>query len=455
MAINDRPNASQFRPSTPSRQRTIKKASTPPVVVNGTDRFAIHVAGNTQITVGGTYTTVLSGTDPDYNLNALSPYYLAQQGIAFTPTTRDNLNISGDSTLVGSTMTLADWYDNEPSEVPGNEAIFGIGLEFYYIGSTGNKTVEISGGLQQGDQIAPVGQAPLGVSAYQNLLDSSAQMAQTPTYLTLPTVSTGIASCPMKSMALPKYSWVAYLPKILKESYIDMNTENRVHTLGIVLSFNGGAPKLFKVNMRSTIDQQGATGSGYFNTDEVAADLTDDINSHFKLDYLNYLNAQTALKAKLGLTSIAYSDQVSGGVDLTTVSGEHPLPGEINLPVNLFGNEYNSGGSVGLEFQTYTEQYGSGSMQFLSIFLGGDSLDRYMAGPGGSFDPENLNCHALSTPCYVTVHPNHALLKADPYVTIDLGLESLLNQNSAVNDFNIHSAAARFLGRLVNTEPAQ
>lgn len=455
MAINDRPNASQFRPSTPRRQRTIKKASTPPAVVNGTDRFAIHVAGNTQITVGGTYTTVLSGTDPDYNLNALSSYYLAQQGIAFMPTTGDNLNLSGNSTLVGSTMILGDWYDTEPQEVPGNESIFGMGLEFYYIGSTGNKTVEISGGLQQGDQIAPIGKAPVGVSAYQNLLDSSAQMAQTPTHLTLPASSTGTASCPMKPMALPKYSWVAYLPKILKESYINTDTENRVHTLGIVLSFNGGAPKLFKVNMRSTIDQQGATGSGYFNTEDVVEDLAEAINRYFKVDYLNYLNAQTELKTKLGLTSIAFSEQVLGGVDLTDTNGGHPLPATINLPVNLFASPDNNGGALNVAFNTFTEQYGSGSMKFLAIFLGGSSADLYMATPNGLFDPEQTKYHSFTTPCYVTVHPNHALLKADPEVTIDLGLESLLNQNSAVNDFNIHTAGTQILGRLVNTGPAQ
>lgn len=453
MAINDRPNASQFRPSTPRRQRTIKKASTPPAVVNGTDRFAIHVAGNTQITVGGTYTTILSGTDPDYNLNALSPYYLAQQGIAFNLTTGDNLNISGDSTLVGSTMTLADWYDTEPQEVPGNEAIFGMGLEFYYIGSTGNKTVEISGGLQQGDQIAPAGQAPLGVSSYQNLLDSSAQMAQTATYLTLPASSTGTASCPMKPMALPKYNWVAYLPKILKESYIDMDTENRVHTLGIVLSFNGGSPKLFKVDMRSTLDQQGSTSGGYFNTEYVAEDLADAINSYFKVDYLNYLNAQTELKTKLGLTNIAFSEQVMGGVDLTDINGEHPLPNDVKLAPSLFGSTDNSGGALDLAFETFTEQYGSGSMQFLSIFLGGSSADRYMATPNGSFDPEQTKYHSFTTPCYVTVHPNHALLKTDPDVTVDLGLESLLNQNSAVNDFNIHTAGTQFFGGII-AQPA-
>lgn len=450
MAINDRSNGSQFRPSTPRRQRAVKPKVAPPVVVGGTDRFAIHVAGNTQITVGGTYTTILSGTDPDYNLNGLSPYYLAQQGIAFNITTGDNLDLSGGSTLVGSTMVLSDWYDTEPSEVPGNETIFGMGLEFYYIGTTGNKTVAISGGLQQGDQIAPIGQAPLGVSEYQTLLDSSAQMAQTSTHLKF--LGTD-ATCPMKSMALPKYNWVEYLPKILKESYIDMSTENRIHTLGIVLSFNGGAPKLFKVDMRSTLDQQGSTSGGYFNTEYVAEDLADAINSYFKVDYLNYLNAQTELKTKLGLTSIAFSDQVLGGVDLTDTDGEHPLPSDVKLPPSLFGSADNSGGALDMAFETYTEQYGSGSMQFLSIFLGGSSADRYMATPNGAFDPAQLNYHPFTTPCYVTVHPNHALLKADPDVTVDLGLESLLNQNSAVNDFNIHTAGTQFFGGII-AEPA-
>lgn len=405
-ASGDRPNGSQYRPTSPGSKRASQPIAAP-APTEGTDRFAIHAYGNTKITINGADFSVLTEYDPDYILPMYNPYLLAQKGVYIRVASLDIVDeiwMNEYNPSIGSGMIISDYYETD-SEVPNAEAsIKGIPLEIYSINITGPSVavgiVALDNPPIDGALPAPRLQlmsltvdAPLGVSAHQKFYDQSPLMISSDQYVTVnPPV---LGTCVLTPKLARKSSGLRYLPAILKPPVRNDLQERDEHTVAIVIGFNGGTPKLFKYSFGSNYQSQGDTGDSGSDWSYAISEIRYSINEIFNQEVRDYLNLETT------------------------------LPNDMPITANLFSES-----GTGLFFIGGSSDSSSNSMFLLSLTI---------SGYNEIYDKEEDGCYPLTKPAYITVYPNHALIKADPSITIDLGVESTFNQNSSLVPFNVHT----------------
>lgn len=418
-----RPNGSQYRPTGPGEKRVIVEKTVAPST--GVDRFALHTVGNTKISINGQDVSVMTEYDPDYNLTAYSAYEMAQRGIFVDVPSADGIiNNFGP----GSTSVIEDFNGGEDEE----GSILGIPLEFYALPVTGSPINVTVTALRDAPPLLPepsmmamsitppVGNSPLGVSVRRKHYDQSALMASSDSYVTLTSTVPTKGSCVVTPMSAKKFSWLAYYPAILKPPLMNNNTEAVEHTLGIVLSLNGGSPKLIKYATPMRLISQGDTSPNANIGDwrQAIIEIMLLANNAFRSELFEYLKRDSRLNAKYQLTN----PNGSGPWEPNFFDG---------MSDDLFQSNYNgSGGAFSLSGNDMQDN----SMQYVSMDIGGFS--EFSIHLMGGDD----NREVLQNPLYLTVHPNHSLLKSDLSVTIDLGVESLYNQNSTLKPFNVHSS---------------
>ena len=426
-----RPNGSQFRPAGQSTKRFAppKRETTP--TVTGTDRFAVHAYGNTKINLNGQDVSVLTGYDPDYNLTAFSSYQLAQWGI-YVNVVWDDFEFAGDMVQSGSYQYISDYYeegyDNE-------DAVRGIPLEIYNINTTGSavslkltalsneepepgpQLMSLTAGIPD---VEPVEDVPLGLTAHREFWDRNPEMLTSDQYVNLSAPTS--VSVNMIPKVARKYSRIEYLPAIVKPPVWVSLSESTFHTLGIVVSFNGGTPMLFKQAVLSdresviAIDNQGS----YWR--EGIIQIEQYISLRFRDDVVNFLYANETIRNAHGLHPSSYYDD------------GYPtyLDGDSRITPSLFRGT--NGDSYMFSFEL-GDIYAADSMTANALRISGVNEIYDLESDG---NPEYWGM-SLDKPCYITIHPNHSLILNDPEVTVDLGLESTYSQNQVVKPFNVWS----------------
>lgn len=257
-----------------------------------------------------------------------------------------------------------------------------------------------------------------GIYTMDEVRDESALMNNTSLVISS---SNTVATVNISPLTEKKGTSLFYSPAVIAPPFLDVDNVNLMHKLGVVISLNGGTPKLCTANARLNLQLGGSEPIDWQVMREAFYLLLSAINVEFA-DEVTSLIANGIL------------DMSDGGPD--------NLP-DTSLPEALFCDIHNSGGFFNIDPSAYGMGFNA-SLQLPSLFLSGGTdweYERtrlyYEQSQGTSPNPKNLY-RKLTQPIYITLYPSHPLLSGEG-VTLDFALDEGYRGQSGVKPFNIHS----------------